>query len=174
VPSPVNAFAKTNYPAAEYRVFAAFRIWTVINYFFPYKDLQGEDWDAVLRQFIPRMENAANALEYHQAVAEMVSHIHDSHGFVHSQVLREDGGSWRAPVEVRIIENVPVVTALLDEKAAKDAGIEIGDVIYELMESRPWNVWLAFQNTCRPPHLNSNCSTGLRAFWLGPRARWQT
>ncbi len=151
VPTPDRPYSEMRYPPSGYRLLAAFRIWTVINYFFPYKDLMGEDWDAVLREFIPKMEQAGNALEYHLAVAEMVSHIHDSHGFVYSPVLREH---FRAvpPVRVRVIEGVPVITAFGTPSSATcgdpvygfgcheepvvteppAAGLEVGDVILKV------------------------------------------
>jgi hypothetical protein len=151
VPVPDKPYSEMGYPPPEYRLLAAFRIWTVINYFFPYKDLMGEDWDAVLREFIPKMEQAGNALEYHLAAADMVSHIHDSHGFVYSLVLRE---RFRAvpPVRVRVIEGVPVITAFGTPSSATcgdpiygygchepavvteppAAGLELGDVILKV------------------------------------------
>ena len=36
-----KAYAEMEYPSAEYRVLAAFRVWAVIDYFYPYKDLMG-------------------------------------------------------------------------------------------------------------------------------------
>jgi Peptidase family S41 len=108
--TPDKPYSEMRYPPLEYRLLAAFRIWGVIDYFFPYKDLMGEDWDAVLHESIPKMEHAGNALEYHLAVAEMISHIHDSHGFVLSPVLKERFGAV-PPVRVRVIEGMPVITA---------------------------------------------------------------
>ena len=102
-----STYDDMQYPSAEYRVLAAFRVWAVINYFFPYKELMGEDWDEVLRQSIPRMEGAKDALDYNLAVAEMVTHIHDSHGSVTSPVLRKYFGEASAPVRVRVIEGLP-------------------------------------------------------------------
>jgi len=46
-----NTYDDMQYPPAEYRVLAAFRVWAVINYFFPYKEFMGEDWNETLRQF---------------------------------------------------------------------------------------------------------------------------
>jgi C-terminal processing protease CtpA/Prc len=120
------------YPSAPYRVLAAFRIWAVISYFFPYRDLMGENWDEILRQFIPRMESAKNALEYHLAVAEMVTHIHDTHGAVVSPVLVKHFGEASAPIRVRMIEDVPVVTGFTNADVATAAGFEIGDVILKV------------------------------------------
>ena len=131
-PMPENAYPEMAFPPPEYRLLAAFRIWTVINYFFPYKDLIKEDWDDVLREFIPRMERADSALSYHLAVAEMVTHIHDSHGEVSSPVLEQRFGSAWPPIRLQIIENAPVITAILDKEIAKTAGVHHGDVVLEI------------------------------------------
>lgn len=127
-----RTYSDMAYPPAEYRLLAAFRIWAVINYFFPYKEYMGEDWDAVLRQFIPRMGAAKDTLDYNLTVAEMVSHIHDSHGGVASPVLRKYFGDASAPIRVRIIEGIPVITGFTNAEAARDAGLEIGDVIVKV------------------------------------------
>jgi Tricorn protease C1 domain len=127
-----NPYSDMKYPSTEYRVLAAFRIWTVINYFFPYKDLMGEDWDGVLREFIPRFENAQSALEYNLAIAEMVTHIHDGHGSIRSPILQDYLGASPTAVRLRMIEGLPVITGYLDEQAARSAGAQIGDVILKV------------------------------------------
>lgn len=119
------------YPALEYRLLAAFRIWTIANYFFPYKDLMGEDWDAVLKEFIPRMEQAEDGMAYFWAVSEMAAHLHDSHVLVWGPLARERFGA-PPPVVLRMIEEMPVITGLRDEQAAKAAGVEVGDVILKV------------------------------------------
>lgn len=129
---PDKTYADMQYPPAEYRVLAAFRVWAVIDYFFPYKEFIGEDWNAVLRQFIPRMEGAKDALDYNLAVAEMVTHIHDSHGSARSPLLQKYFGEASAPVRVRMIEGMPVITGFTDAEVAKEAGLEIGDVILKV------------------------------------------
>ncbi len=133
-PAPLldNAYDDMQYPPAEYRVLAAFRVWAVINYFFPYKEFMGEDWNEALRQFIPRMEGAKDALDYNLAVAEMVTHIHDSHGSVRSSVLQKYFGEASAPLRVRMIEGSPVITGFTNVEVAKNAGFEIGDVILKV------------------------------------------
>jgi C-terminal processing protease CtpA/Prc len=131
-PVPDKTYEDMPYPAPEYRVLAAFRIWAVIDYFFPYKEFMGEDWNETLRQFIPRMEEAKDALDYSLAVAEMVTHIHDSHGSATSPILRKYFGDASAPVRVRMIEGLPVITGFTNSEAAKDAGLEIGDVILKV------------------------------------------
>jgi len=78
-----NSFPENeDFPSKEYRLLAAFKIWTVFNYFFPYKDLMNEDWDNILKLSITKFENASNAQEYRDAVSEMIAYTHDSHAWV--------------------------------------------------------------------------------------------
>jgi C-terminal processing protease CtpA/Prc len=132
VPAPENAYPEMTYPSPEYRLLAAFRIWTVINYFFPYKHLIEEGWDSVLREFIPRMEQADSALAYHLAVAEMITHIHDSHGYMQSLVLTEHFGPALPPIRLQMVEDSAVITAIVDEEAAKTAGVAYGDIVLQI------------------------------------------
>jgi C-terminal processing protease CtpA/Prc len=119
-------------PPLEYRLLAAFRIWAIINYFFPYKELMDENWDNVLLDFIPKMEQANSPLAYHLTVAEMITHINDSHGSVDSPVLKEYFGPAWPPVRLQLIENVPVITTILDEEAVRNAGVNRGDIVLRI------------------------------------------
>ncbi len=127
-----NVYPEMAYPPLEYRLLAAFRIWAAIHYFFPYKDLIEEDWNEVLREFIPKMEQADSALSYHLTVTEMVTHIHDSHGGVYSPVLQEHFGCTYPPIRLQIVENAPVITAILDEETTKTAGVQTGDIVLKI------------------------------------------
>ena len=120
------------FPEAEYRLLAAFEIWGVFTHFFAYNHLMEGDWDSVLREFIPRMEEAENALEYHLAVAEMLTHAHDSHVRATSQVLTDFFGEASPPIQLRWVENKAVVTGLVDEPIANETGIKVGDVVLEI------------------------------------------
>ncbi len=128
---PVSPSADLQFPSAESRLIAAFQIWAVFEWFFPYRSLMGEDWQGVLREFIPRIEAARDAREYHLTVAEMVAHVHDSHASLQSPALSRVLGDSVPPLAVRWIENSPVVVALLDD-SARAAGVEVGDVLLEV------------------------------------------
>jgi C-terminal processing protease CtpA/Prc len=127
-----NTYADEPYPKLEYRVLAAFRIWAVVDYFFPYKDLMGVEWNETLRQFIPRMEAAKDALDYNLTVAEMVTNVHDSHASSESQVLRDYIGEASLPLLVRMVEGLPVITGFSNAPAANEVGLKIGDVILKV------------------------------------------
>jgi len=93
-----KAPATTNVPALDYvhpfpkdtcvafasvgeRLFGLFNYWNAINYFNPNKHLLKEPWDSVLTTFIPRFINANDTASYYFTITDLVSHIHDSHGF---------------------------------------------------------------------------------------------
>src|SRR5262249_11218398 len=121
-------YADQPFPAAEYRMLAAARVWGVFQYFHPYRHLYGGEWDAVLKEFLPKMARAENAREYHLAVAEMVSHVHDSHCVMNSGELARFYGLAGPAVDIRWFEDQPVVARVLDP------GIELrpGDVLTKI------------------------------------------
>ncbi|MEJ7617840.1 MAG: hypothetical protein WKF30_12975 [Pyrinomonadaceae bacterium] len=127
-----KTYPEMSYPSIEYRLLAAFRVWAVINYFFAYKDLMKEDWDGVLREFIPKLEQAADETSYALTIAEMTARTHDTHVSVGSPTFNKIFGTAPAPVLIRMIEKMPVVTRALDEEAVKAAGLEVGDVMLKV------------------------------------------
>jgi C-terminal processing protease CtpA/Prc len=112
------------------RVLAAVQIWGVFHYFFPYNNLMGEDWDAVLREFIPRMEAADDGSQYFWAVAEMVSHVHDSHVST-TPLFHEILSGPPPPVYARWIEGSPVIAGFYAD-SARQSGIAVGDVVLKV------------------------------------------
>lgn len=130
--APDKTYADMTYPPLEYRLLAGFRLWTIIRTFFPYKDLMQEDWDGVLREFLPKLEAAKDAQEYALTVAEMVTHVHDSHAFVSSPILQQYFGVAPPPVQARLIEGKPVLTRLQDVPEVKQSRLAIGDVILKV------------------------------------------
>jgi C-terminal processing protease CtpA/Prc len=159
---PDKAYAENPYPSAEYRVLSAVRIWNIFHYFFAYKALMGEDWEGVLAEFLPRLEQAKDAKEYHLAVAEMVNHVHDNHAFVASKVISDTLAGMPPAVDTRFIEGKLVVTGFRDAEAAKKAGVAVGDVIVTIGDedaierARRYqkyytsaNEWTAWRNAAR-------------------------
>jgi len=129
VPQPDTTCASPAYPSTACRVLAAYRWWNTIHYFYPYKHLIGENWSAVLPRSIRNLEAARDSVEYGLAVAEMVSHIHDSHGFISNPTLRNFFGRVPVAVQVQYIGDAPVVISVGDDSATKASGIAVGDVI---------------------------------------------
>ncbi len=126
---PERGYAESSYPSFELRVLAAFRWWTAIQYFYPYKSLIGEDWNRTLPAFVASLGGARDSVEYGLAVAEMVARIRDSHGNTrNNRGLTAYVGAGRPGIRVRMIEGVPVVVQLAHDSIAA-SGIAIGDVV---------------------------------------------
>ncbi len=127
-PQPDRAYAETRYPSTEYRILAACKIWGVFHYYFAYRDLMDEDWDDLLPVFLPKFIAAKDAREYNLTVAEMITHVADSHASVQSEELSDYFG--RAPVglRLRLLDKKPVIVEILDDQAKK-AGVQVGDIV---------------------------------------------
>ncbi len=81
----------------------------------------------MLADYLPKMAAAANEQDYNLGVTSMVTHVHDSHCFMFSDALNNYFGVAIPPVEVRWIENQPVVTRLLDNTLANE--VHPGDIV---------------------------------------------
>ena len=127
-----RSFTETEYPTVGARLLAVARAWSIIEHFFPYKDLMDEPWASVLPHAIRGAAAAETAGEYHLAVAEMMAQTDDSHVSARSSVLDDVLGDAPAPVLVRSIEKKPIVTAIVDSAVAETTAIETGDVILEV------------------------------------------
>ncbi len=114
-------------PDLNYRQLAVIRAWNVIALFYPYRHLVG-DWDAVLPEFLARMEGAATGREYALTILQMMNRVEDGHTGVYGHpALAELFGNAIVPIRVRWIEGAAVVTHVSEE--AKSAGIAPGDAI---------------------------------------------
>jgi C-terminal processing protease CtpA/Prc len=116
------------YPAPEYRILAAYKIWGTIRYFFAYRDLMDEDWDDVFNEFLPKFIAAKDAKEYNLAIAEAITHIDDSSAAVHSRTLDVYFGVAPPGLRTRLVEKKPLITQVLDEKATAGE-IHVGDIV---------------------------------------------
>jgi C-terminal processing protease CtpA/Prc len=125
---PDATYAEMTYPDVEHRILAAFRIWSVIDFFYPYKALIG-DWDSVLPEALPRFVAANDADEYATAVLAMVARVEDGHTFAVGHPSAEKiFGAAVPPLGVRLVEDEFVVTSLRDEMP-KDVALKVGDVV---------------------------------------------
>jgi C-terminal processing protease CtpA/Prc len=130
-PAPDRAYAESAYPAVEYRILAAYKIWAVFHYFFAYRDLMDEDWDDLLPVYLPKFIEAKDAREYNLTIAAILTHLADSHATVESKTLSEYFGVAPAGLRLRLIEKQPVITQVLDTDAAK-AGVRFGDIVKKI------------------------------------------
>ena len=144
---------------AGYRLLALFRFWNMVEYWFPYRDVMDEDWDAVLREFVPRLVAAKEFDAYKTELMALIAHVHDTHANLWSSLdVRPPRGTATVPVAVRFVEDRAMVTGWANTRLGPASGIEIGDVIESIGGERVSKL----VDRWRPLYAASNEPTRLR------------
>ena len=116
------------FPSIEMRLLGLSRYWNIIEYFFPYKYIIGEDWNKVLVEMIPKFKDSKDTVAYHLAMLELTTKINDSHAsFVTKYTNQYFGTKW-APFRFKLIDNKAIVTGCYSDSLCKINDIQIGDV----------------------------------------------
>lgn len=126
-----NPYDGMKYPDAGYRLLSLYRYWNMIQYFFPYKNLIGEDWKKVLPEFIPVFVNATNEREYALAALKLIARVHDTHANLwggRAAISDIFGERFAIPVVV-IAEGKAVVKDFYNDSLATESGLKRGDII---------------------------------------------
>ncbi len=123
-------YADLPLPDAGYRLLALFRLWNIVTYWFPYRDVIGEKWEDVLVEFIPGVMAADSEDSYRLVMMQATARIHDTHANLWGSLnLRPPRGSAHLPVVVRFIEEEATITGYTHPDLGPASGLEIGDVI---------------------------------------------
>ena len=127
------AYADLAWTDDGFKLLALFRYWNIIEYWFPYRHLMDEDWDVVLREFIPRMTIADDELSYKLTLLDLIGKIQDTHANIwqSDSVLTRFHGERAVPVQLSFVEGQPVVARTFDFLDS-GATIGVGDVITEV------------------------------------------
>ena len=119
-------YAQISLPDAGYQLLGLYRFWNIIQYWFPYRDVIGENWTGVLREFVPRVAMAKSRLDYERQLMALIARVHDTHANLWSSLAaRPPVGDCEIPARIRFIEGRPVVTSA-------GGSLEAGDVITAL------------------------------------------
>ncbi len=121
-------YTSENYPSEGIRLLALFRYWNIYNYFFPYKNLIDQNWDGVLSEFIPKMVEATDEVDFHLSLKELTTRVNDSHAGLSSPVYSTWHGTFYPPFLIRYIDNETVITKVLADKTS----LVPGDIIKEI------------------------------------------
>lgn len=148
-------------PDAGYRLLALYRFWNIIQYFFPYKHLIGEDWNKVLPEYIPAFVQANDSLSYRLTALSLIGRIHDTHANLWGDQLIQQGykGLFYSPIQVKFVGNQFVVANYYSESLGAKSGLVRGDVI-KLIDEVPIAKLLESR---KPYYPASNEPTQMRA-----------
>jgi hypothetical protein len=105
------SYANIKLPDVGYQLLALFRFWNMIEYWFPYRDVIGENWDSVLNEFIPRIGLARTREAYQLETMALIARVNDTHANLWSSLnVRPPVGTCQVPVQLRFIGNRVVVS----------------------------------------------------------------
>ena len=153
-------YRKLQAPDTGYRLLALFRFWNTVEYWFPNRDVIGEDWDGVLREFVPRLVAAGTREAYESAMMALVARVQDTHANLWSLLgeVQPPEGRAQVPVRLRFIGDRAVVTAYTHATLGPASGLRIGDVI-RAIDGVPVDTLVA---RWRPMYAASNEAARLR------------
>lgn len=126
-----NRYINMSYPDIGFRLLALYRYWNMIQYFSPYKHLTDKKWDLVLKEYIPKLIDTKDELEYKLVALQMIGELKDTHAN-----LREGGDKiaelkgWNfAPFRASFVENKFVIVDYYNPELVDTTMLKIGTVI---------------------------------------------
>ena len=114
----------------ESKLLGLFRVWNVIEYYYPYLDILEDDWAEILPKYIGLMLDAKDKNDYYLTLAMMTSHLHDGHAnFTRdNRFILEQSGVYAVPVGIMGVEDNVIVSKVYDDFVE----LKIGDIIKEV------------------------------------------
>lgn len=153
-------YGRMKYPDTGFRLLCLYRYWNLINYFYPYKNVIGTDWNTVLQDFMPRFISAEDTLSYTLTVWNLINSVHDTHANIWGINTVRDNfvGSYKAPFQVRFAGDTAVVFHIVEAPSVSGMPLKRGDIITAIngQDIRQ------FIKSKWPYHCASNDRTGLR------------
>jgi C-terminal processing protease CtpA/Prc len=125
-----NKYARMQAGDNNLQMLALFRYWNIIEYFYPSKYLIKENWDDVLKEFIPLFAAQKTITDYKLTCLKLINRIHDTHANITGD--KEVGmyfGEKYSIARARIIEGKLIITSFVDTALAKEESVQSGDEI---------------------------------------------
>lgn len=147
------------FPDAGFQLLALFRLWNIIEYWSPYRDQVGGDWNSVLREFMVPVALAKDRSAYELAMMAVIARIHDTHSNLWSSLyVRPPVGKCQLPVEIRFVAGQAAISGYRSDAAATTSGLKPGDII-DAIDGVPVSKLI---DSWRPYYAASNEPTRLR------------
>lgn len=121
------AYKALTFPDAGYQLLGLFRFWNIVQYWAPYRDQTGADWNAVLEDSIASVALAQDRPAYELAMLTVIARLHDTHANLWSSLeMRPPAGPCKLPVRLRFIEGQATILGLTD---GASSALQPGDVV---------------------------------------------
>lgn len=148
-----STYREIEFPDPGFQLLTLFRYWNIIEYWFPYRDVIGEDWHAVLVEYVPRMALATGREEVEAHLATLIARLNETHGVFHT-AERPPKGKCALPVRLRMVEDRAVVVSFSHPELGPESGLAIGDVIESFDGKKVEDllaVWAPYYNASNTP-----------------------
>ena len=106
------------------RLLGLFRMWNVIEYYYPYLNILDKEWIEILDEMIPIMLEGDDEHSYCMAMEHFTAQLHDAHALYGYAGVLEEYGEYSAPVRLIRAEGQYVVNFVY-----RDCDLQVGDVI---------------------------------------------
>lgn len=154
-----DAYIQAPFPDSGFQLLALFRYWNIVEYWSPYRDQIGEDWNNVLRESINPLMLAKSRSAYELEMMKVIARANDTHSNLWSSLsVRPPVGHCALPLQVRFVKGNAVINRYVDSETANTSGIRPGDVL-EAIDGIPITQLV---ETLRPYYAASNEATRLR------------
>jgi C-terminal processing protease CtpA/Prc len=119
----------TTLPDAGMQLLALYRCWNIIEYWYPYRDVIGENWADVLKRSISDFVLAKDNHAYQLALLKLIANVHDTHANLWSAINTvPPAGDCDVPAVIRFVGPQAVV-AIGSERVSD---LRRGDVIISI------------------------------------------
>ena len=122
-------FNDNSFPNEAERVMAVTKLYTVIKYFSPHKELMQCNWDEIYKTFLSKSINCVNRNDYIDLIKEMSGFIKDSHVFLW---YTREKAIRKIPITAIFLENKMIISEITNEEFQTFHNIEIGDEIIDI------------------------------------------
>lgn len=123
-------YKSIHFPDSGFQLLALFRLWNIIEYWAPYRDVLDEDWDRVLREAIPGIAKAGSRTSFELEMISVIAKIRDTHTNLWSSLnARPPYGNCTLPVSLRFVQGYAVV-----DQADTTSALQVGDIIEAMDE----------------------------------------
>ena len=130
-----NKYEGCVFPDLEYRLLFLSRFWNIINYFAPYKYLT-TNWDSVLVDYIPKIVQSRDSLNYYKTLLQLCKALNDGHSqlTLPNQIILSDliFGFYTVPFYCEIVNEKVVIRKISSDSIAKVLDIRRGDIILKM------------------------------------------
>lgn len=121
------------FPNESYRLLLLYRYWNIVNFFSPYKHLNGKDWKSVLQENIQSFYMARDTLTYQLQYVKLINSLNDGHSTVHGKVMQKLlGNYYPIPFLCMTIDGQLVISSILNDSAAAAIHLKKGDILTEV------------------------------------------